>query len=135
MPYLKYSRKQALDKGKVPETPGDLTYLLSKELLRVTNGREFNADYGPLIDAYLGKTPNFARYAEALGAIQATTFEFIRRKGLLHPWEREEVRKLELYAHSLYILQIGPYEDTKIAENGDIFVHFYDSAKENNETA
>lgn len=123
MPYLKWSRKMELDKGKLPKTPGDLTYLLSRELIKVTTPRRYpeSADYHKYITSYLGESPNFASYAEVLGAIQATIFEFKRRKGLLHYWQQEEIHKLENVARALYIAEIGPYEDSKIAENGDIY--------------
>lgn len=123
MPYLNYTLKKALDKGKVPETPGDLTYLLSKELIKATDtgAGYLPSDYYQHVQKYIGDSPNFAVYAEVLGAIQATIFEYKRRKGLLQKWQQEELNKLNQLAITLYVFEVGPYEDAKIVENGDIY--------------
>lgn len=60
------------------------------------NAGELNFAITRLIQVYLGDGPNYQRYNDALGAIEGA--------------------KLELYAR-----KVRPYEDSKIAENGDVY--------------
>lgn len=57
---------------------------------------ELNYTLTRLVRRWLGDNPNYARFNAALGVLEAA--------------------KLELYRR-----MVAPYEDTKIAENGDVY--------------
>ena len=57
---------------------------------------EINYLISMVIKGYLGPNPNYERFNSAIGVLEAA--------------------KLELYRR-----MVAPYEDTKIAENGDVY--------------
>jgi hypothetical protein len=77
MPYVKSHIRKHLQ-VYLPTDPGELAYVLMTTVLK-----------------YVGGTPNFARYAEVMGVLEAV--------------------KLELYR-----VQVGPYEQAKMEENGSV---------------
>ena len=112
MPYLDYSRKQALDQGVVnPATPGDLTYLLTRTVLQGATLQQLEA----VIDSYLPEEPRFADFAIVLGSLDATSREYVRRTGRTLP------ATLAILPHLFYRERIAPYEDEKIEQNGDVY--------------
>lgn len=48
-----------------------------------------------MVDGFLGPSPSYARFNEAIGLLESVKLELYRRR-------------------------VAPYEDTKIAENGDL---------------
>jgi hypothetical protein len=78
MPYIPPEARKRVE-VMAPERAGELTYNLYSECMNYLNQKGFQ----------------FARFADVLGALEAT--------------------KLELYRR-----HIGPYEDQKIEENGDV---------------
>jgi hypothetical protein len=58
---------------------------------------ELNFALTQLIKFYLGEEPNYQRYNDVLGALEGAKLELYRRK-------------------------IAGYEDSKIIENGDVYV-------------
>jgi hypothetical protein len=83
MPYIpdRGGRRAALRSGSVtPENMGELTYVLTTVAIRYVeaHGRRFQT------------------FGEVLGALQATSLEFYRRR-------------------------VADYEDEKIEENGDVY--------------
>jgi hypothetical protein len=83
MPYVpKEDRERLLRKPTLCKTPGELNFVITT-----------------IVQAFLFRDtakPNYARYNEAIGAL--------------------ECAKLELYRR-----QIVPYEDEKCTENGDVY--------------
>lgn len=79
MPYITDEQRIELGTGVSPETKGELTYLL----------------YLTLVEWLQNGEKNFARHADAIGAIECAKLEFYRR-------------------------HLAPYEDLKIQENGDV---------------
>lgn len=77
MPYIKQIDRSIA--YCAPINPGELNYTITK-----------------VVDGYLGLEPNYAKFAEAVSAL--------------------ECAKLELYRRL-----IAPYEDKKIIENGDVY--------------
>lgn len=57
---------------------------------------ELNYAITNLTIEFLGKNPNYQRFNDALGAIEGAKLELYRRR-------------------------VAPYEDTKIAANGDVY--------------
>lgn len=78
MPYIRPSDRTRLQYDD-PENVGDLTYTLTLELI-----------------AYLGDSPSFQDYAEAIAALECAKFELYRRR-------------------------VGEHEDRQIAANGDVY--------------
>lgn len=75
MPYIKQE-----DRFKTkPETPGELNFFLTR-----------------LINEYLGSNPNYTRFNEVLGALEACKLEYYRRL-------------------------VVPYENQKCYENGEVY--------------
>lgn len=68
MPYLDEHRKGQLDRGSAPVTPGDLTYIFTREAV-----------------AYLGDKYGFSDLAEAIAALECAKLELYRR--LAAPYE------------------------------------------------
>lgn len=80
MPYIMQEDRDKLDLGAAdPTTPGELNYLVTMMALR-----------------YLGRRPNYQRFNDVIGALEAA--------------------KLELYRR-----MVAPYEDEKIKANGDVY--------------
>ena len=80
MPYIEQNIRDILDIGEIhPVVPGDLNYVITKAVVR-----------------FLGKSPNYAMFNAAVGAL--------------------ECAKLELYRR-----MVAPYEDEKIDLNGDVY--------------
>ena len=78
MPYIRPSDRTRLQ-YEDPGTVGELTYALTLELI-----------------AYLGDSPSFQDYAEAIAALECAKFELYRRR-------------------------IAAYENDKIIVNGDVY--------------
>ena len=83
MPYIERAFRTIFDEGlckvATPKRVGQLNYVFTT-----------------VIQDYLGKVPNYQRFNDAIGALEAC--------------------KLELYRR-----MVAPYEDKKIAENGDVY--------------
>jgi hypothetical protein len=63
MPYVKRSERPRLDGGGQPATPGDLNYLITRQ-----------------VDAYLArKGVNYANLNEAIGVLECAKLELYRR--------------------------------------------------------
>ena len=94
MPYITLKRRQAIN-------PSDT----SIKLLEIKSAGELNFTIQLLAQAYLDRAsrvmgqlvePDYAAHNAVLGAMEAAKLEYYRRV-------------------------VAPYEDTKIAENGDVF--------------
>ena len=72
MPYIDQHRRVDLDSGEVPETPGELNYLVTTIVLD-----------------YLGAVPSYTLYNDALGVLESVKQELYRRE--VAPYEDEKV--------------------------------------------
>lgn len=79
MPYIDWKQREDLEAGGRPTDAGELNYAVTI-----------------LVRRYLGRTPRYADYNEAVGALESA--------------------KLELYRR-----MVAPYEDEKIKQNGDVY--------------
>lgn len=120
MPYLVQHRKDKLDRGLLPTTPGDLTYLVVKALLGPA--REIRDAIGKAVKAYCDRrTQNFALFAEVLGALRAAEKEHARRSKQSVPIREHAIWVCADFADWWYGEVVAPYEDDKIATNGDVY--------------
>lgn len=122
MPYLTSQEKNLLDQGSRPQTCGHLTYLLYKigssynhSIWLTTQPPEW-IEIRDACTAFLPDEPKFQDYAEMLGCIYAAALEIRRRK----IFSFAGPAYLEHVAEIFYSQTIGPYEDKKIEENGDV---------------
>jgi hypothetical protein len=79
VPYIDQKARERVEGYHAPTTAGELNYLITTFVL-----------------GFLGDSPRYADFNDAIGAL--------------------ECAKLELYRR-----MIAPYEETKIAQNGDVY--------------
>ena len=98
MPYIDKFIRMELD----PEIDNLVAMLLAPIDKDVDAGNPGNLNYTitKILNAWLGHTPNYAKYNEVIGVL--------------------ECAKLELYRR-----QISEYEDEKCQENGDVYPKKY----------
>lgn len=125
MPYITPVERTQIDKGATPSGAGGLCYQLTKLALRGETAQETRYTARSMFERYAmskskdaGRT-SWAHYAEVMGAVMGMAAEFKRRERLLGSAEQLQAIANEL--GSFYTQVIGPYEDTKITENGDVF--------------
>lgn len=123
MPYIAEQRRRILKAGGQAENVGELTYLLTDAIIDAqdTYTGWFEDQLEVEIHEYLYVDrvgdPRFKDYAEVIGALGATLLEYDRREGT-------DVRvrnRLNDFIWQWYGRVVGPYEDQKIIENGDVY--------------
>ena len=81
MPYIKMARRECLAQNEeVPHTPGELNYLLTRQIMR-----------------YLGvHSRSYTTFTDCLGALEGAKLEFYRR--VITPYEeKKRVENGEVY--------------------------------------
>ena len=141
MPYLEQHRKAALALGVLPETPGDLNYLLTHAALdysRDRNMHQFEYKMGQYVGQFIEANggESYTNYNNAIGAMLCCKMEWERRapetvlRQAASAWERYTLERdvltevsstLDICIRALYEHRIAPYEDTKIEQNGDVY--------------
>lgn len=117
MPYLTEQRKDELDYGRLPTTPGDLTYRLTSIALHAEPDQWLEYMKGE-ITRYLSERPyNFASLSQVVGCIACARMEWSRRM----PADNLKVLWWTTVEASFYSAIVAPYEDTKITANGDVY--------------
>lgn len=120
MPYLTQQRKDHLNSGGHIVTAGDLTYLLTTALLAKMPPAELSARLSELVSSFLPEDPRFGDFAVVLGSLDATWREWIRRT-----WQGQKdwgaAEEFDRFRRRFYERVVAPYEDTKIAQNGDVY--------------
>lgn len=118
MPYLTEEHKRFVDAPTNPiDTPGELTYALTRAVLTTNNLIDMEAAFDGAIERFLPKKPQYADYCAVIGALMCTSFEVFRRD----PFHAADAIRLQTYARRFYAEVVAPYEDQKIKENGDVF--------------
>jgi hypothetical protein len=125
MPYIKSNdgRREALQKGEVAQTAGELNYQLFYHIKHFypdgLDGAEYFRHYDRLYKAlyyfvknFIGKAPNYQRYNDLVGALNCCQKEVRRRLGL-------KTEMLSILCDS-FDDEIAKYENKKIDENGDV---------------
>lgn len=125
MPYIKQVRQTELRQAPWAryEDAGELTYGLYRAAIEQVNNGDFTyTDIQNEIDRYLaGREIKYETYAIVLGCIASCAYELWRQqdKHLLAA-ALDSCDLLEGFAAKYYRETIALYEDTKIAENGDV---------------
>lgn len=125
MPYLASKRKAEIDeqgeKAKLV-TAGDLTYVFTKIMLD-EEGKCHKGSFIQAVNQFIGKrVPRYEDFAIIMGSLTNCIIEFERRKA--DTWTDVDVDKLgvaSVFGNWYYTETIAPYEDKKIAENGDVY--------------
>ena len=117
MPYIKQAQRDAL-KTIQPANAAQLCYELCY-FVQLGPDNNKAGMYRSIFDAYLAGFPKeevtWKTYAEVMGAVMGALAELGRR-------HLDYDRKPLMEAFSTWYYEVvGPYEDQKIAENGDVF--------------
>lgn len=123
MPYVTQAAKDDLHYLQ-PRNVGELTYRFT---LIALSDNHYSDKYNDLMFSaklyWENAEKKFQRHAEVLGAFTAARLEIVRRldccsvkTGIIADakWALENV------AFDYYLNVVGPYEETKIADNGDV---------------
>jgi hypothetical protein len=127
MPYLTDQRKHDIDTNpKQPlVTAGDLTYKLTMIALECDDSNQFSDMVLDAIARYMPQQPRYENYAVVLGCLDSTRREIRRRENSLTVYLKNRINHswymLTLFSESYYKNVVAPYEDEKIAQNGDVF--------------
>jgi hypothetical protein len=125
MPYVDKLTKRELDAGAVASTVGELTYCVTMQGIRLGNNPLLYSAVMEEINAYLlgkredGYDANYALLCGVVGSLECARREFQRRRPDDHLTFDEAV---EDALADFYDNVVAPYEDTKIEQNGDVFV-------------
>ena len=76
MPYVDQDTRRRLDQGRCPNTPGELTYAITRLVNEWLNLRK--------------PEPDFERYSSAVGALECAKLELYRRRVV--PYENEKAK-------------------------------------------
>ena len=118
MPYIDQPSRRKLDSGSDPSNPGELTYVLTLDTL---NGRDAEHLTHVLVRYVESPGRCFQTFAELLGSLEATKMELCRRRMVSRDRLLLPLAQLDRVKRAFYSSMVGPYEDTKILANGDIF--------------
>jgi hypothetical protein len=116
MPYIKQRERDILATIQ-PANAAQLCYVLCELVAAPINNVQ--EAYRAVFDGYIAGFPkeevSWKTYAEVMGAILGTVSELGRRK---LNYDRQPL--MDAFAKWYYEV-VGPYEDAKITENGDVF--------------
>lgn len=134
MPYIrKDDRPRALDH---PQTVGELNFAVTVRLIKLALGQveyrkaSFRDEITNLLDRFLKVrvpvqgTENYALFNEIMGVFYCVGKEFVRHAGgeqNLGPTDWEAIYALSELSEKFYDTRVAPYEDKKIAQNGDVY--------------
>jgi hypothetical protein len=122
MPYIDQAARSYIGMAGLPRNPGELNYVVTTMTQRVPEGLTGTlvCAVAEEVEGYLAAKPHigYAEFNEVLGVLDAAAREYRRRKP--PEWPRS-VLILARVADKLYEDRVGPYEDTKIKENGDVY--------------
>lgn len=123
MPYIKAEERTLLDGGSAPQTVGHLTYLYTKAILEARAGNALALLEITTFDWLILRGHSFKTFAQILGALTATELEWYRRMPALTPkgFGAPALWSVRDFRQEFYDTIVAPYEDRKIAENGDVY--------------
>lgn len=121
MPYVDQATKDELDHGeRTAATPGELTYIVTAHLLSLDH-------YDPYLEVAIkqevadflkNKSHSYALLSSVVGCLECARREFLRRRPASSVVSHFVLTKV---LDDFYATVIGPYEDEKINQNGDVF--------------
>lgn len=126
MPYIKsedYARAVM-----AAAVPGELNYAITLQAIGYFEGifdlEQFGITAQTLVDEYMERVGvSYTNYNAVIGVLFCCGFELIRRvTNSQYQWKAYEAQLiLNRIGYRLYHDHTAPYEDEKIAENGDVF--------------
>lgn len=130
MPYIK--SKDYVRAIETPEVPGELNYAITCNIIWRLRGTLTSQDFVTavrrLITAYLDQVGmSYTNGNAVMGVLDCAAREMRRRLGMACTSNFRAVdlnkieRQLKLERNWVYDTLLAPYEDKKIAENGDVY--------------
>ena len=122
MPYIIEERRREIDSGVIPQTCGELNYLLTMMCLQAPNHTAYAAiksDMHAALNLYVAQFPEL-RYQvinDIMGALDGAAREFVRRE---HVNAASFHAVLRAVGTEFYQTVASPYEDGARLKNGDI---------------
>ena len=110
-----------------PRDPGELNYAMTMKALAYFRGvltlPEFGEAVGDLCASFLERHgPSYTTYNNLIGAMTCCGWEMVRRANDDYAPAADICQKVLVeVAYRIYYEIVVPYEDQKIAENGDVF--------------
>lgn len=123
MPYIKSKQRLDLMTGKTRVTnPGELNYLITRELLKVLDGNSVEEIKENIIGLLFDYCENigfkYQTVNDIMGALQCASMECCRRNMDLFEQVEDILADIPVeFYHNI----VAPYEDKKIQENGDVY--------------
>ncbi len=118
MPYITPEERKQLFLGKKPSTPGQLNYVITLLALKLKDYPvDLRRGIRDAILEYLGGRASYTLFNEVMGVLECARLEFLRRVGY-DVYINDSFDSMEKW---LYTQFIGPYEDKKKEENGDVY--------------
>lgn len=116
MPYITEDRRRALKRGVPAENCGELNYLFSMLVLESDDMRGLDNEMQALCRQYIAHHGlKYQHINDVMGALKGARVEMVRRTGI-HKFNT----LFDDVAKCFYDDVAAPYEDVKIAENGDL---------------
>lgn len=127
MPYITPKQRQEIKTGAFPRNPGELNFALSDFISKANPQGDYRKFFKLTLETYVASALKrtdgngklrYVHINELMGVVVSIMLELRRRrleKYILVLGQLTDV------AGEWYDRVAGPYEDTKIAENGDVF--------------
>ena len=116
MPYVDKEARRRLE-SDYPQSAGELNYVITKALFSGLTNSRLSAHLLAVFEQYVEDSGlSYQTLNDIMGACSGAVFEHTRRKGRPH---QQEVTVIQIL-RDFYNEVAGPYENTKIASNGDI---------------
>jgi len=122
MPYIDQRARQEIAFGRLPQTPGELNFVLSTELWKWCKDRSYVTDFEAIMLTYLRSKPtSYTSFNEIMGVLEYVYREF-RRRPMTKPYIFHVAQRIRHLQDILCVRYSDPYEDGKITINGDVFL-------------
>lgn len=127
MPYLTQARKDQLAGEALPETPGDLNYLLTLSVIQAIKENvpsRARLTASRLACSFLDNHGlDYTNCNAIVGAVECCRRELKRRTPthLTTDVHRAVDGQLRSWLDNFYAKTVAPYEDKKIEQNGDVY--------------
>lgn len=118
MPYIKKEAREALKGMEQVTSAGELNYLLTTKILTEPNRFSFKLWLKHAIKNYVDLNgESYQTFNDILGAASGALVEYVRRTGTVSQYQVD----VQEVVSQWYLDEVGPYEDRKIKENGDVY--------------
>lgn len=123
MPYIKQADRERIRTTGEPTNAGELNYVITLKLIAWDRVQNFNLteDLSDICKGYLVDL-NYQKVNDVTGALMCAIAEFGRRRPDTGEMTRDWISNcIGNVIESIYMNIAAPYEDTKIAANGDVY--------------